>query len=232
MLDIIFGSFNLFTPIFIGIGSALGILIGLWLSKPKKNQVCKLIPEDARGYDLDVVEENANFIYCDPIETLPPQRFLKFRKGFTVTQKRRWGRFLKINRYFGREGTAFTQRIEQGKITDIPLNQTMIGLWGEDEYNNMPEHLREAIEQAKIGVTVSIEDDPKTPHDWKGKPISEENIKIEEDKQAAETFWKGKKASLTESFIHNFAWMGFGGLIVMFACILLGWIPIGGSPTV
>jgi len=225
-IDIFFSAWGL--PLWMGIGAALGIFVGMWLTRPKKNQVCKLIPEDSRGYDLDIEEENANFVYCEGIETLPPQRFLKFRKSFTITQRRRLGKFLKINRLLAREGTAYAQRIESGEITNVSLSKVLIALWGPENYDTVrskaPE-LIDLVEKGKVNVTIGLEEDPITPHNL--KPMSEENIKTEEDKQAARVLWKGMKESLKESFIHNFAYIGSGIAMGILICILMGWVPIG-----
>lgn len=206
-----------------GVGVALGILLGMILSRPKKNQVWKIIPGDNRGYDLDVVEENALSLYCEPIGTLPPQRFMKYRPGFTTEIKRRFGRLMKITRHIGREGTAYTQRFEAGILKNIRLSDTLKVLWGES-YQLIPKELLPAIEESKIGVTIRLEDDPLTPENL--KVLSEENIKTEEDRKASETFWKGRASALRGATVQNFAWIGFGFGICFVICLAMGWIPL------
>jgi len=207
-----------------GVGAALGILIGMMLSRPRKNQVWKIVPGDNRGYDLNVLTENALSLHCEPIGTLPPQRFMKFRPGITTQVRGRFGRLSKITRHVGREGTAYSQRVESGEIKNIPLSKTLKVLWGEEDYNRIPKELLPAIEDSKIGITVQLEDDPLTP---KGMPIiSEENIKTEEDRQASQTFWKGKAEALKGATLQSLAWMGMGGLVVIIGCLAMGWIPI------
>lgn len=206
-----------------GFGAVLGIWIGFYLSRPKRNQMMKLIPSDARGYDLDVIEENAFSVHCEPIETLPPQRFIKYRGSYTITQKRRLGRLQKITRWIGREGTAFTQRMESGIIKNIPLVQCLKTLWGTETYDNMPEELKDPIEKGKIGVTVQLENYEKPDGI---KEISEENIKIEQDRQASKTLWEGKKEALKGTGIQYIAFIGLGVGIGLIACLMMGWIPI------
>jgi len=217
-------SFNLFTPIFIGLGSALGILLGLWLSRPKKNQVFKVLPGDQRGFDLEVLNETSLSLDCENYKGLPPQRFLKFRPGFTVLQKMRWGRTRKIMRHIGRDGTAYTQRSEQGNIENVPLSQTLKVLWGDENYNKMSDELRDPIESGKIGVTIQLEDDPLTP---KNLPIlSEENIKQWEDSQASKTLWEGRKDVMKSIGIQMMFPVGLGVAIGLVMALFLGWIPV------
>jgi len=212
-------------PFWMGIGAALGIFIGMWLSRPRRNVVSKLVPEDSRGYDLDILEENSTFIHCQPLETLPPQRFLKFRKSYIITGPRRFGRLQKITRYLGREGTAYSQRIEGGEVSNIPLDDTLKTLWGQEGYDTVRKNaptLMKAVEDSKINITVAMAEDPLTPDGM--KVISEENIKLEEDKEAARTFWQGKKDAIKGAFVDKIAWMGFGAAIIVVALLFLGQI--------
>jgi len=214
----------MFTPIYMGLGATLGILLGLLLSRPKKNQVFKILPNEHRGFDLNVIKEHAMFLHAEPIGDLPPQRFLKYRPGITVLIKRRFGRVLKITRFLAREGTAYTQKLQAGKIENVPLAKTMEILWGETEYNKIPKVLKDKLETSKIGVTVSLADDPLTPHSMPS--ISEEDIKTEEDQAASETFWKGRKSTMRGQAMQSLAWIGFGFGIALAIGLLMGWIQL------
>lgn len=213
-------------------GIAMGIGVGLWLSRPKKNQVFKIQPQNRQGYDLEIKEENAMSLHCIPInKAMPPQRFMKYRPSITVDQRGRMGRVRKITRYLGREGTAYTQRMEGGKIQNLSIADTLRIMWGNEAYKDVWENVPELIdlvEESKIGVTVDLEDDPLTPE---GLPvISEENIKTEEDRQASQTFWKGMNAALRQQTIYYLAWLGAGVGVGFGICLALGWIPIYQPP--
>jgi len=223
IIDIFLQNFNLFTPIFMAFGIPLGVAIGLYLSRPKKNQVFKIIPGDRRGYDLNVIEENAVSIVCTPHRGMPPQRFLRYRAGFNVMQQLRFGRVRKISRYVARVGTAFTKRYESGILKNIKLSDTLRVLWGNEVYDKMRDELKKPIEEGLIGVTIQLEDDPLTP---KGLPvISEENIKQEEDRQAAKTLWAGRKDMMKSITMQMIFPIGLGVAIGIVAA-LFGWIPV------
>lgn len=208
-----------------GFGVALGALFGLWLARPKKNQVWKLIPSEHRGFDLEVIKENALSIFCGTFKGLPPQRFIKYRPGWTVVQQARFGRQRKITRHVGRPGTAYTQRFEKGKLENVTLGLTLKTLWGEEFYNKIPQTQRDLIEESQIGVTIELEDDPPTPPG--GLPtISEENIKEEQDREAAENFWQGRKAALKSITMQTVFPIGLGVAIGLVAALMLGWIPV------
>lgn len=227
MFDILFSFINLFTPIFIGVGVSLGVFVGIYLSKPKKNQVWKVMPNDYRGIDLNVREENAMSLHCEPMKGMPPQRFLKYRGGYTVVQKLR-RRIIKITRHIAREGTAYTQRIESGILSNINLADTIKTLWGDTFYDSIPEEQILVLEDSKINVTVQLEDDPLTPESL--PVISEENIKTEEDRQASATFWRAKKDFLKSANMEKIAFMGAGIGICFALSLIMGWIQLAPTP--
>lgn len=222
-------NFNIFTPIFMAFALPLGIYLGLWLARPKKNQVCKILIGDKRGYDLDILQENAVSLECNPHKRMPPQRFLRYRSGFTIDQQTRLGRKRKITRYFAKIGTAFTKRMESGILTNVSLADTLRTLWGNETYEKMRDELKAPIEAGKIGVTIQLEDDPDTPEGL--HPISEENIKQEEDRQAAATLWAGRKEAMKTLAIQSIFPIGLGFGIAIVLCLIMGWIPVWQPPS-
>lgn len=224
IIDIFLANFNLFTPIFMAFGIPLGFALGIYLSRPKKNQVFKVLPDDRLGHDLEIIEETAVSLVCKPHKNMPPQRFLRYRAGFTVMQEARFGRLRKITRYMGRIGTAYSQRMEAGKLTNISLVDVLKTLWGNEVYAKMTDALKKPIEEGLIAVTVQLEEDPLTP---KNLPvISEENIKQEEDRQAARTLWEGRKDSMKSLTMQMIFPIGLGVAIGIVAALFLGWIPV------
>lgn len=213
---------NFFTNIFNILMVALFILIGVFLGllfKPKaKDQVMKLIPRDRRFIDFNVAMEDAFGVECEPKKGYPPQRFIKYRPGFTGQV----GKFLKrsVTRYFGLEGTAYTCQVQSTPVMLGTLAEALKGIWGEKFYNTVPEPQRLKLEKEKVDVIVDLEE-IKTPHGF--KEVSEENIKQEEDRKAAQTWWEGKKmAEKTTLMQWLFIFLAGAGAMAI-ASKLLGW---------
>ena len=223
---------DFFGNIFYVLISVMFLLIGLlagFLFKPKaKNHVTKLVPRDHRFIDFDIIKETAVSLICEVKKGLPPQRFFKLRSGWTGTI----GKYLKksVTKYFGLEGTAYTWRIESGE--DIPLGtlaEAVKVVVGEPFYNQIPTKQRELFEESKIGVTVDVSAESLTPVGF--RKISEEDIKSEQDCDASETFWKGKKQSVKIQVLEYFfiAATGFAICAVLF---LIGILKVNPAPVV
>ena len=166
----------------------IGILIGLIYRPRAKNECMKLLPRDKRFIDFKISHEDAFGFDCEPVKGFPPQRFIKLRPGFTG----KIGKFLKrsITRFIGKEGSAYTWKTESGPVQFGTLGKALRGLWGDKVYNQIPEKRRTELEESKINVTLDLEEG-LTPE--KFTPVSEEDIKTEQDRKAAETWWEGKK---------------------------------------
>lgn len=217
---------NIFNVVIGALFCVIGILFGL-LFKPKaKNHVTKLIPRDHRFIDFNIIKETAVSLICEIKKGFPPQRFFKLRSGWTGQV----GRFLKrtVTKYFGIEGTAYTWKIESGE--DIPLgtlSDSLKVVWGEPFYNQVPAKQRELVEESKIGVTVDISSEPLTPKGF--RKISEEDIKSEQDRDASETFWKGKKQS-TKIRILEYFFIAMTGFAICAVLFLIGILKVNPPP--
>jgi len=198
----------------------IGILIGLVFKPKAKDQVMKISEKDHRYVDFDVSQENAFSIECESKKGYPMQRFLKHAASYTGVV----GRFLKRSRtrFLGKVGTAYTWR----PLVDIKgvfigtLGKALRGVWGDDFYFTVPEDKRKELEESKVNVTVELEPG-MTPEGY--KPASEEDFKQEQDRQAAETWWKGKKIAEKGTWMQ---WMfifmaGMGAMAI--GSKLLGW---------
>jgi len=223
----IFGNlvFDIMLIIFLLIGLLGGIFLRPWFG----NQVVKLIEREFRFVDLDIEEESAVSIECKDKKGMPPQRFFKHRPGYTGIV----GKFLKkpVTRFFGREGTAYTWKIEAGK--EIKLDPGDLGaavrtVWGEEFYDGVPAKQKKLLEESKLGVTVQLEEGPLTPE--KFHPISEEDIKSEEDRKASETFWEGKKTLVKGQWI-QWVFIFVAGFGVACAAMILGILRIPSGQT-
>lgn len=209
---------NAFNDVMIILFVLIGLLIGL-LFKPKaRNQVMKILTRDRRFIDFDVLEETAFAVDCEVKEGFPPQRFIKLSPGYSG----RVGRFLKkvVTRFIGKEGTAYTWETEKGTKKIGSLAKALKHLWGDETYNRIPQEQREGLEKSKVWVTVDLKEGI-TPKGMKS--VSEEDLKREEDRKAAQTFWEGKRMSEKTAWIQ---WMfifvaGMGAMAI--ASKFLGW---------
>ena len=185
----------------------------------------KLIPRDKRFIDFNVSRENAFSVECEAKKGFPPQRFIKYKPGWSGQV----GRFMKrgITRFLGLEGTAYTCEIEQGETITLKqkkgknpreitisnaihvgsLADALKTIWGTRFYNQVPEAKRITLEEGKVNVIVGLED-VKTPEGF--KEITEEAIKQEEDRLAAETWWQGKKQADKGTWLQYIFIAGFG----------------------
>jgi len=228
---------NIFNIIMLAIFVCIGIIIGLAFRPKAKDQVMKLIPRDMRFVDFNVARENAFSVECEEKKNFPPQRYIKYKPGWSGQV----GRFFKkaITRHLGLEGTAYTCQVEQGKKMELKttddnpgkvevvnavflgsLSAVLKGIWGVEFYDQVPEAKREELEKEKVKVIVGL-DEISTPTGF--KEITEEAIKQEEDRLAAETWWKGKKQAEKGEWI-QYLWLLLAGAGIMaIASKLLGW---------
>jgi len=202
---------NILNDVILLIFLLVGILVGL-LFKPKaKNRVIKLLPRDKRFLEFKIEEESAVGILCEPKKGYPLHRFIKLLPGYTGIV----GRFLKraVTLYFGKEGTAYTWRLKSKLKQEIgSLAKALQMVWGEEFYNLIPEDARQKVEESKINVTVNL-DDADLAKDTEGKDLPvrrEEDIKTEEDRVAAQTYWEGKAITMRKQWLEYLFIAGFG----------------------
>jgi len=212
MLQIFLDFFgNIFYDIMIVIFLLVGIITGL-LFKPKaKNRVIKLLPRDKRFLEFNIEEESAVGILCEKNKGYPLHRFIKLFPGYTGIV----GRFLKkaVTLYFGKEGTAYTWRLKSKIEEKIgSLADALRVVWSDEFYNMIPEDQRKLVEDSRINVTVNL-DDMASAQDSEGNDLPvrrEEDIKTEEDRVAAQTYWEGKNMALRKQWLEYLFIAGFG----------------------
>jgi len=223
---------NIFNDIFVIVFLLTGLLIGIFLRPWFGNQVIKLIDREYRFVDLDIEEETAVSIECKNKKGMPPQRFYKWKPGYTGIL----GKFLKkpVTRFFGKEGTAYTwamgtKKGEEGKETKLgKLCDAVKTVWGNAFYDTVPEKQRKLLEESQISFTVDLDQGPLTPTGY--KVVSEEDIKSEEDRKAAETFWQGKKTVEKGQWI-QWVFIFVAGFGVAATLQILGILRIGSTTT-
>jgi len=125
------------------------------------------------------------------------------------------GRFLKkaVTLYFGKEGTAYTWRLKNKIEEKIgSLADALRIVWGDDFYSVIPEDKRKLVEDSQINVTVNL-DDTVLAQDSEGNDLPvrrEEDIKTEEDRVAAQTYWEGKAIATRKQWLEYLFIAGFG----------------------
>jgi len=195
----------------------VGIMIGLVFRPKGKNQVMKILEKDHRYIEFDISRENAFSVECESKKGFPMQRFLKHGAAYTGII----GRFLKRSRtrFLGKEGTAYTWKGKSGEVIIGSLAKALRGLWGDEFYFEVPEARRKELEESKVNVTVELEPGV-TPEGY--EPASEEDFKQEQDRLAAETWWKGKKIAEKGTWLQWLFIVGSGVAIGWIANTLLG----------
>jgi len=219
ILDIFVEYFaNPLTWVFMGVFILSGVLVGLFLRPWMGNMVIKFIPGSHRFLDLAIDEETSVSVQCKKVKGIPIQRFFKLHPGFTGIV----GRFIKkpITRYLGIEGTAYTWKVKAGSWEKLgTLQEAVRTVWGEDFYDTVPERQRKTLEESRIQITVGLDESPLTPEGMRS--ISEEDIKQEEDRQAAKTLWEENKTA-QKGFYVNLLLAGGTGFGVALALVMLG----------
>lgn len=227
-MDVFTGSLNIISIIFIFCGCLIGVLIGILLKPPRTNKVIKFLPNDKRFIEFDIKKEHAFSVYCKDKKSYPPHRFIKFHSGFTGLVGSVVKRASTI--FLGIQGTAYTQRLSSGsKIVNERLDKCLRALWGDDFYDLIPKEQKDAIEDGVVLTTIDL-GDLDIPKNSKGealKNISEEDLKTEEDVQASQNYWKGRRQVEKGAWVQYVFTAGTGAAIMLVGCIMLGWIKIG-----
>jgi len=148
-----------------------GVLLGTWLSQPRKPRVLKVQPESGRGEELEIEREDAVNVYCPAISNTPPQRFIKRHQALNIMRKS-WLKLTTYPLWFGRYGTAYTQSFDKkDKNSDpvkITLREAIYNIFGKELYEKIPndaksDYLKDRIESSSVGVEVEFPLNPLTP---------------------------------------------------------------------
>jgi len=155
-------------PIFV----IVGLLLGTWLSQPRKARVLKVSPESGRGEELEIESEDTINAYCNPIGNMPPQRFIKRHEALNIIRKG----FLKIQTYalwLARQGTAYTYMFgdkdeKHENPIKVSLKQAVYNVFGKELYEKIPNdsktgYVKDKIENSSVGVFIEFPKAPLTP---------------------------------------------------------------------
>jgi len=205
LFQVFFSSLNVVSISLIVMAVFFGLLFGLVFRPKARSVVLKFLPHDKRVFELPIQREQAVSVKVKALKEMPVQRFIKYQGGYTGFS----GGFLKKPRtiFLAKEGTAYTQKLEDSKIK-IPLDKTLIGIWGEAFYDTIPEKQRNLLLKDRVDVTIDLKDevpmqevtyqDAEYPMETKTvleplRQIREEDIKTEDDIEASRNFWTGRK---------------------------------------
>lgn len=207
-----------------------GLIGGNLLSQPRKNRVIKISPENHRGVELEIKSEDAINVYCDPVGKMPPQRFIKRLSAFNIIRKG----WLKLQNYavwFGRYGTAYVHRFDNRPV-DLSFKEAVFNVFTKKYYEQIPQDVKNKIEDGQIGVMVEFPDDPLTPMNLEtGEPfpsISEDDINRDNDKKAMSNIWDTLEQERRKNYLNMAMYIGTGFAIGLVVSLLFKW----GSPIV
>lgn len=96
-----------------------------------------------------------------------------------------------------------------------PLKKVLLGLWGQKFFNEIPEKQKKIIEDNKIFVTVELESGLTPAGGF--SPMSEEDIKDEDDRKAASIFAKALGPTAKQELYKGFLWASLGALMIFIA---------------
>jgi len=184
------------------------------LTRPK-NQVSYIRERDGRGQDVDIGSEGA---FTFKTSSNPLLRFIKFGRAYDFIKR---GRVFR--RYFGKEGTAYTARLQgfagtkkqpkKLKKTFSSLGLLLKEMWGPEFYSVVPETQRKQIEDQKILLTVDLEPG-HTPENM--PEITEETVLAEADKDMATLLAQAVRGAISTPWIQLVFVVGTG--------LAAGWI--------
>jgi len=203
-----------------------GIGIGYFYQPSPTNQVCFLQPKTRSGYDLDVEEESALVLYVEKIKGLPWKRFLKYHTGYDIRKGKKV-----FTRYLAREGTLFTVKTEddEGNLLKEPKKISpadyMKTILGEEVYNKLQPEYRDAIESAKLPITIKISDETPTIKKADGSNSELSNMTEDDYYRALEEkipamLGEGIEQTRKSPIIEKVAWAGTGFAICMALWVL------------
>jgi len=210
----------------------LGLVLGNIFSQPRRNRVLKVDPESHRGVELEVKSEDAVNIYCNAVGKMPPQRFIKRLNPFNILRKG-WLKLQNYAMWFGRYGTAYVHELGKEDVL-VSFRQAVSNVFG-DYYKQIPDAVKNQIEDGKLGVIIKFPNNPLTPTGVDGKPlpsISEDDVNRDNDERAMKNLWQTFEREQKRSVVDRVALIGMGIGIGVILCLLFRWgAPIVVSPT-
>ena len=182
----------------------VGLMLGVYVSQPRKDQVIQFSPETGRGIQYDVQEQDEIRVRCKAVMNTPPQRFMKkpLQNAYNIVRKGvLFGKLQNYALWLGRVGTAYTFPMSNPKEATT-LEHTLQTLLEPENYDKLSPIYKKRIEEAEIGVIVEFPQVPLTPPGL--KPLNSDDTR----KQSLEELIK----ALVQG-VHNIASGGKGSIL-------------------
>ena len=202
----------------LGIGISVFLLVSTTRRIPAK-RVELLRPRDHRGEELKIEKETIVGVQCKP-EKGSVMRFLKYGPSYVFNLG---GKML--TRFYGIEGSVYTVRMEYLNSIQQSLEKHLRFLWGDAEYNKMPQPLRKAVEDDRVGVTISF-DMPTQTTGGDGEiatGLSSQYLNEESDATILGQIAEKTKPSTKREFYQLLTGMGLGFGVCLFL-LRMKWI--------
>ena len=211
---------DLFSPVAIALYFITGFcaVIYFFIQRTKPVREIMYIRErDRRGRRLPIKFETARTLEVR-VRGLNPMRFFKWGGAYVFHEGGRM-----VTRYFGKEGTAYTWKLEDGKWKILgTLYDGLVAVLGEDFVQKLRDDIKAKLRSSKVYVTVDLEEGT-TPEGLKYPTLREEDIYDEQDRQAASILVERMRVSAKRELYQGLLWLCVGAMLVLLA-VQLGWI--------
>lgn len=259
-LGMFFGNLNIFEILLILIMMSVGILFGIYFSIVfrAKNRIFYLREKDGRGQDLKIDRESPISLET---RSDPPLRFFKWGRAYEFLGRlgRKFTTFFGKEgtaytwvlqgfhmvphgpvvfqeiTYWDQDDheilvyDEFQEEEPQKYELEFPsLATAVMYRWGTRFWNTVPAERKAELENEKVLVTVELEPG-LTPEGYKA--ITEKDIDDAGDENILKLWAKSAKAALGANPTDTLMTMMAGGLLVLVAAFLLGWIQLAGEVT-
>lgn len=218
MLDFVMGNLS----IFMAIGMLwVGILVGVLVSQPSKDQVVKIQGEGNRGVLYNVKEYSEFMLYADGFSEFPPAKFLIWAQPIFATGVGYLGRVFKRNLWLARDGVVTTQMMNDDKLEDVPAHRYVETVFGE-HYKQVPQNIRNELESGKVTVTVELEKNPVIPEEL--KELTTSNASAEDDRNFLSVLGDEVAKAAGQNVYLMGGMLGAGGFVAVLILLFTGHI--------
>lgn len=253
--------FNILIGIlFLAIGVVVGVVCVRFLMRPR-NQILYCRERDGRGLELNVAAEDG---VCLETNSSPELRFFKYGRSYEFSKRGR-----RFTRFLGKEGTAYTWRLQgfsktptkfetvteelpvldkngraildkkgfpvfksQDRQVAVEWEDTKVDVefptledalkyrWGKEEYDVVPESMKQKLRDNSMLVTVNLEAGI-VPEGY--KPITESVIRKKANEDMAALIGKSVKGAISAGITDWLPYILAGAGIMAIASKFLGW---------
>ncbi len=220
VLNLFKGPLALVILVLVVVIAVVGFYLYSEINPRKKILYCS--EEENMGTELTVKKMTPAHLYTKKHQG-DPYRFIRFRNAFTFQIGLRT-----ITRWFAKQGTAYSKRLEVGDVGEFTLLTVMESVWGKDVITELQDEMKQKLIKSEVMITVRLEDG-LTPTKSDGsdyKDMGELFISEEaDDKFAGLLGERIRKEISKEDWIRTIALVGCG---IALALVAQGMGLIGG----